>query len=508
MKKLWTDLHSNIHHNQMGELDRWVEHARQVLDFWPIAYYPFQMTRTETGAALEDLCSAEEIAADWELVREKTRQVNAEGYPMFMGYEWQGSGLDGDHNVFFLDNDAAMEHPMRYEELRQAYQGVEAIAIPHHVAYQLRSRGKNWSTHDEEFSPFAEIFSSHGCSENDTGPIEMERHLHMGPRTGETCYERGLELGLHVGCIASGDNHSVPAVYDHGSMCVLAEDCTKQAIWEGMRARRVYGVSRSRMDIDFTIGGYPMGSVVPAGRHQLRFSVKAADAIDRVEILKDNILDEMAVHSGTWERRPAAAGETLRVKFAVEFGWGPNPRTYPDVLVREWDGSLEAPRLVSVERAWNSFGQRLYDVTDQGCRFHMTTYMSTTTGHWMGPSTVVKEGFVFEVEGKREDCVQLTVDGHTHRFTIAQLMETSRILAQYEESVELAQKAFGPVEHYRDDLYWHNAYKTRLRQAVPESAYTMEFEKRVDMEPGCQYRLRVWLKNGDTAWVSPIFAQR
>lgn len=251
-----------------------------------------------------------------------------------------------------------------------------------------------------------------------------------------------------------------------------------------------------------------MGSVVPVGRHRLRFSVKAADAIDRVEILKDNILDEMAVHSGTWERRPAAAGETLRVKFAVEFGWGPNPRTYPDMLVREWDGSLEAPRLVSVERAWNSFGQRLYDVTDRTCRFHMTTYMSTTTGHWMGPSTVVKEGFVFEVEGKREDCVQLTVDGHTHRFTIAQLMETSRILAQYEESVELAQKAFGPVEHYRDDLYWHNAYKTRLRQAVPESAYTMEFEKQVDMEPGCQYRLRVWLKNGDTAWVSPIFAQR
>ena len=39
---------------------------------------------------------------------------------------------------------------------------------------------------------------------------------------------------------------------------------------------------------------------------------QAADAIDRVEILKDNILDEMAVHSGTWERRPAAAGEPLR----------------------------------------------------------------------------------------------------------------------------------------------------------------------------------------------------
>ena len=37
MKKLWTDLHSNIHHNQMDELDKWTEHAKEVLDFWPIA---------------------------------------------------------------------------------------------------------------------------------------------------------------------------------------------------------------------------------------------------------------------------------------------------------------------------------------------------------------------------------------------------------------------------------------------------------------------------------------
>ena len=84
---------------------------------------------------------------------------------MFMGYEWQGNGSDGDHNVFFLHNDAPMLHPMLYTQLRDAYKGTEAIAIPHHVAYQLGSRGKNWATHDERFSPFAEIYSSHGCSE-------------------------------------------------------------------------------------------------------------------------------------------------------------------------------------------------------------------------------------------------------------------------------------------------------------------------------------------------------
>ena len=54
-KKLWTDLHSNIHHNQMGELDQWIEHAKNTVDFWPVAYYPFYMKATKTGAGLEDL---------------------------------------------------------------------------------------------------------------------------------------------------------------------------------------------------------------------------------------------------------------------------------------------------------------------------------------------------------------------------------------------------------------------------------------------------------------------
>lgn len=507
MKHLWTDLHSNIHHNQMEELDQWVSHARDTIDFWPIAYYPFDMKKTETGAGLEDLCSQEEIKKDWELLREKVKEVNASGYPMFMGYEWQGAGRDGDHNVFFLGNEEAMLHPMSYEELRQGYEGVEAMAIPHHVAYQLNSRGKNWKSHDEDFSPFAEIYSSHGCSENDTGAMDMERHLHMGPRTGETCYERGLEMGLRVGCIASGDNHKVPAVYDHGTMCVLAEGSTKEEIWEAMKARRVYGVSKSRMDIDFTVDGKLMGAVVEPGPHLLRFSLQAADAVDRVEILKNNVLEEMVVHSGTWEKEPIQEDAIVRVKLAAEFGWGPNPRFYQDMLRKEWEGALTVPgRLVSVEKAWNSFGQKLYDVTDHGCSFHLTTYMSTATGHWMGPSAVVKEGFVFEVEGKLSHEVCLKVDSYEYRFTLRELLKTSRILPQYQESVDLAKRVYGNVDHYRDDFYWHNAYKTRLRQAVPEKAYTVEFEKQVFMEPGSNYRLRVWLKNGDAAWVSPIFA--
>ena len=76
----------NVHYNQMDELDKWTEHAKEVLDFWPIAYYPFQMIKTESGAGLEDLCPEEEIKKDWEIVRGKVKEENANGYPMFMEY--------------------------------------------------------------------------------------------------------------------------------------------------------------------------------------------------------------------------------------------------------------------------------------------------------------------------------------------------------------------------------------------------------------------------------------
>ncbi len=507
MERLWSDLHSNIHHSQIGELDRWIETARGRLDFWMIAYYPFQMIRRPGGAMLEDLCPQQDIARDWELIRRRTEEVDREGFPMFMGYEWQGNGTDGDHNVFFLNNDRAMVHPMTYRELA-ALCGEGAIAIPHHLAYQRGSRGKNWSTHIEHFSPFAEIFSSHGCSENDTGDLDMERHLHMGPRTGETCYERGLELGLRVGCIASGDNHTSPGVCDHGSMCVLAESNSKKDIWEGLLARRVYGVSRSRMDIDFTVAGKPMGSVIPAGRQPLRIQIRAADAIDRVEILKDSILERMIVHSGTWERVPYDDCQPLRMKFTAEFGWGPNPRLYPDRLVRAWTGSLSTSgRLLSVEKLWNNAGQRLLRQDDHSCDFSLTTFMSTDTGHWMGPSRVMKESFVFEIAGTPADRVSLCVNNHLYHFSLDELMRTSRILAEYDESMRLARETFGDVDHYRDDLFWHNAYKCRLRQAVPEAAYTLTYEDVIDLPAGSNVRLRVHLKNGDRAWVSPVFAE-
>lgn len=498
-------MHSNIHHEQMEALPMWYEQIKKEMDFWPIAYYPFYMRPTEYGLAVEDRYDDEIIRRDWEKIKELAEQAAREGFPMFIGYEWQGAGLDGDHNVFFLKNDGEQKHPLRYQELAAAFKGQPVIGIPHHMAYQPGSRGKNWDTHDENFSPFAEIYSSHGSSENDDGPLTMNRHVHMGPRTGETTYEKGLARGYKVGIIAAGDNHSVPGVFEHGSMCVLAEDNTKEAIWDAMINRRTYGVSQSRIEVDYTFNGTPMGGETEICENaELEVHVKGTSAVDRIEILRDNVLEEMVVHSGTWERRGLQG--TVRFKFRLELGWGPDTRVYKDQWLKEWTGHLEVDgKLLGIEKCWNNYGQDITHVDESSCDFSVTTYQSTATGKWMGPSNVTTEGFIFEVEADADSTMKLTIDGTEYPLSVREMFEGSRVFALWDEVRKLTKETWGDITHYRDDPWWHNAYKFRVGKAYPEASYKVDFKRSISMTQDGNLRLRVWQKNGDVAWTSPVF---
>lgn len=504
-KVLWTDMHSNLHHEKIKELPQWINQMKRTMDFWPFAYYPFAMLKHETGLAVEDRYPLEDIQKDWEYIRELTNQANADGFPMFMGYEWQGAGKDGDHNVFFKDNEQDMAYPYRYEELYQQFKNIDAIAIPHHLAYQLGHRGKNWDTHHDEFSPFVEIYSSHGSSENDNGCIEMNRHIHMGPRTGITCVERGWEKGYQYGVIASGDNHSCPGVYGFGYCAVLAENNTKEAIWDAFKNKRVYGVSKDRIELDYTIDDAVMGSVIEGKKDaKFKLNVKAGNAIDRIEIIKDNQVIEMVPHTSTWENKKLNG--VIRFKFQLELGWGPDRRIFPDIESRQWKGELHTPgKLVSIEKCWSNFGQELKNITENSCEFDMTTYKTTASGKWMGPSAVTTEGFIFEIEDDIDSSVTLIIDGITYNIKIRDMLYSSRLFPLLDEVSDLLKERYNFTEFYRSDSWWHNCYKIKVGQAVPEIGYTATVEREIDTTDCHDVRVRVWQKNGGVAWSSPIF---
>ena len=503
-QKYWADMHSNIHPQQMKDLPRWYQTAKDLLDFWPIAYYPYQMTKTETGMPVEDLIEKNKMEKDWADICAFSEKANAEGYPMFVGYEWQGDGSDGDHNVFSLQNNIPMLHPRKYAALVKAYQGLPVIGIPHHLAYQPGSRGKNWDTQNDQFSPFAEIYSSHGSSENDDGPFPMQRHVHMGPRTGQTCYEEGLNRGRIVGCIASGDNHDMPAVYGNGLMCALAESNKREDLWNALMHRRVYGVSASRIGVDFTIDGNPMGSVISLGKRHLSFDVTGTSAVDRIEILRNNILEKMVVHSGTWEKKQEENEITFKICF--QFGWGPDPRIYPAENHHLWHGQIHTDgKILSVEKCWHHFGQQIHCIDKQDVQFDLTTYQSAKSDKWMAQNSLAPESFILEIKTPVDSSLQLNVNGISAVIPIREALHSSSIIPCSHEASELIQSHWGNTTFYRDDAWWHNTYKIKVSKAYPSSSYLVHHEQEIQLEKGDQVRLRIFQKNGHAAWTSPVF---
>ena len=506
-KILWADMHSNPHHEQIGDLDRWLDHARKNLDFWPVAYYPFYSCHLPNGLVLEETLDPEKMKEDWEKVRQLTEKANEEGFPMFMGYEWQGSGQDGDHNVFFLHNDGEMAMPLNYKDLVEHYRGQAVIGIPHHVAYQPGFRGKNWDTHDEQFSPFAEIYSSHGCSENDYGLLAMSRHSHMGPRTGETCGEQGLARGYKLGLIASGDNHLVPAVFAYGTMAALTTGNSKEEIWDALVNRRVYGVSHERIKMDLTVDGQPMGSVIkPQKNAELRLELECSNALDRVEIIKDNRVVAVVNHTSTWESRPLA--KTVRFKFRLELGWGPNTSVFPDQHTRHWSGRLETGgKLLSIENVWSSYGQEVTHRDDHSGDFSLTTYQRSGKGHWMGSEDVTTEGFIFEIEDDLDSHIRLIIDGEEYEVMVREILNSGKLFARLDESAKLLRERFGFTGYYRTEPVWRHAYKIKVNQGVPEAAYRTLITRTIDTTDCHNLRIRVYQRNGSLAWSSPLFTE-
>lgn len=506
-KKYWADIHSNIHHEQIDQLPVWLEQAKQLMDFWPIAYYPFYMRKLENGFAVEDIYDEDIYSKDWEYIRDICTQSNAEGFPMFMGYEWQGNGQDGDHNVYFLNNDAIQKHPMTYAELVEEYKNTDAIGIGHHVAYQLGSRGKNWQTHNEKFTPFVEIYSSHGSSENDFGPVGMNRHIHMGPRVSNTSYEKGLDKGYKIGCICSGDNHNIPGVYGYGMMCALAESNSKKNIWDALINSRVYGVSASKIQLDYEIEGLPMGSTVKTDKSavDMKIAVKGTDRIDRIEVLKNNELLKMIVPI-----RKNCDKQTVRFKFKLELGWGPDIRIFKDLTYKNWHGLLKIKdgTIIDVEKCWSNYGQKIVRRDDYECEFDLTTYQSTSTGKWMGNCVVANEGFIFEIEANRNSLIEFCIDDRVYRLSVEDILNDSHLFADKQKADELIAERYGKIEHYRDDPWWHNSYKVKVYQGSLSEDYSVEINEKVDIDENCQIRLRVHQRNGDMAYSSPIYIER
>lgn len=285
---LWGDLHGHtVFSDGRGTVEEYYDFACRVagLDFCALTDHDFEM-----------------VDEMWEHCKAATNRWNRPGeFVTIHGYEWSGLTPDGgDHNVYFLDDDAPlyrstlmydprnlqMDHTSEkvktVEELLARLAGhlrhKNVFCIPH---FGGRRGNPRW--HDPRVQRLIEIYSDHRRSEEWANTF--------------------LSAGHRLGIMASSDNHYgnpgygyLRILYDWdkqeigtGLVAVYAPERTRESVFHALYDRRVYATSGARILLDFRLNGHPMGSEVKLDQSPtLVVDAVGTAAITHLEIKKNS----------------------------------------------------------------------------------------------------------------------------------------------------------------------------------------------------------------------------
>jgi hypothetical protein len=314
----------------------------------------------------------------------------------------------------------------------------------------------------------------------------------MGPRHWHNTYQYGLAQGHIVGAIGSTDHHSAhPGSYGHGRLAVWAKELSREAIWNGIKARRTVALTGDKIELAFSINGELMGAILqPAEERHISVSVAGGNAIDYVDVLHNNRI----IHRADLYEKvagPQANPFAGPYKIHFEVGWGEK-----GVNV-DWQVALNIVngRLLDVEPRF-----RGHDVVAPQAKDEESYAFSRwqqdgenrvqfATRTWGNPATTAPatQGIGLEVEGDANTLIRGTINGQTVDVALADLIG-------------------GPKSVYLGQFMTPAYY---FHRAVPQVEYTcdLDFTHRANTSSRDWYYVRVRQYNGQWAWSSPIWVE-
>ena len=207
-----------------------------------------------------------------------------------------------------LDYADATDVPGLWEMMEAC--GEPFLSVPHHTP--ATAHPFNWDLFNPKHERLVEVYSVWGSSEyyGDTPRGICDRYPGGYVR-------EALRKGLRFGLIASADGHDgqpgnaqrrpKESAGRHGGSgwaAVLADDLTRESVFDALYARRCYGTSGVPIILSFNIGGAVMGSELPAmstGKPVLRVSCHGANGIDQIRIVKNGRFAHTHFCHGEWQ---------------------------------------------------------------------------------------------------------------------------------------------------------------------------------------------------------------
>jgi len=312
----------------------------------------------------------------------------------------------------------------------------------------------------------------------------------MGGRCTQNTLQWLWQQGVRVGVVASTDDHlGYPGAYGEGLVAAYAETLTRESILEALKARRTYGVSGDRIELDFRLNGHRMGETIPAtSARKIHVKVKGQDVIDRVEVLRNN---EVIYREHPIDRTVRPSGWEKPILCRIEFGWGP----WGDLnmaRICDWqfrvivsDGSI-----VSATPCFQSgpFDEerrnRITTIDDRSCE--VISYTSRMQAY----EERATNSIILEIQGSPKTKLTTTLTQPTK-------MAITKSLEQLAESSDV--EFTGPF----------TSESMLLHRIVFSENYRTEFEftDKRRTEKTDWYYVRVLQSNGSLAWSSPIWLE-
>jgi Protein of unknown function (DUF3604) len=486
MKKLfWGDLHN---HNEIGygkgSLKRSYEIAQGcLLDFYAFTPHGSWLDIPQNAPKVAEYHKHgfERVLQQWAQVEKMAAKEDNKQFISFIAGEWHSSNC-GDYCVIFPSSEAEPIIAENLQDLKKLVKRNKAIMIPHHLAYKQGWRGINWDLFDSELSPVVEVFSEHAASMEAVTPWPMQLHSMGGACKSQTALEQ-LKRGKRFGVIASTDNHfGHPGSYGEGLVAVWAEDLSREAVFDSLKARHCYAVTGDRISLEFFANEGMMGDTISQNENiKIKGNVVACGAIEFVQVLKNGLPAETIIPT------PAASDNNPVCTLDLDFGWG--KMGSGDVVKWKIKLSLDKGKITGINPrlcggASTDLINKIEQINNQ--ELIIETFTSRDNAHPVS-------GISLRLEELQNSSVKVNFEA---------------INNDGEYSGELAAKI---TDLFHDDCMMavsdsFSAPKIRLGQACCKADTDCSFEwNDHNSKSGDFYMLKVQQKNGHIAWSSPIW---
>ncbi len=474
-KLFWGDMHAqNGLASGIGSMDNTLSFAKEIgcLDFASWQGNDFEISDK-----------------NWSVVCEAIKKYHQpHNFITFLGYEWSGihSG-GGDYNIYYLNDDEKIHRSSMWyyrdkntldssgkendgsdcypiSELWKHFKGRDDVmAIPH-----VGGRFGNFDYHQEDMTSVIEVHSHHGIF--------------------DWYIEDAMKKGMKVGFIATSDDHtsrvglSYPvgaesadfgASFDviSGLTAVYAKELTREGIWEAIKSRRCYGTTNSRTIVKFNVNDAFMGEETEiSSPPKIEFEVDANSVVDRVEIYRgtDKIytFSNNSYNESSNKQRVKIVWSGVKTKFRKK-----------SVL---WKGKIfvSGGRIASAEN---------YSIDREGDGIQ-----------WKNNQIL---SFVSKTSGD-EDGVILDVISSPNEDT-----NISFLSNQLNTTVSLKDIKFGEVTIPTGVMDCKVVFSIEGDTPNTSLHYTGSYIDENFIKGNSCYYIKVFLKDGNRAWVSPVFTQ-